>query len=276
VLLALSITGAIVTSAWSIEGKSSVAPAAGPAATLAATAADVAAPSSAAAPIVVTAGVAPMKSDPIFFGDNCCYVCDSIDSNFNGTAIPKFSHIWFSAVVNVKGFNGGPGVVHFTDGNVTFKSGSIDYFIDLPEATITFSDTATEATSDFDCTTRVWTTTVPKGYSGNVFLSGVAREFSDGLPGGINPVTVAGSFSSPSSNLSFTWKWAAAVYCCFSDCEDDLGVKPIDGDKINPYHNSDHAGTPENFKDCVTGGARGGGGSNWTGSYSGTSTAKCY
>jgi len=44
------------------------------------------------------------------------------------------------------------------------------------------------------------------------------------------------------------------------------------------YQNSDHAGTPEGvdpsttlpFKAFVTGGARGGGGSNWTGSWSGT------
>jgi hypothetical protein len=34
--------------------------------------------------------------------------------------------------------------------------------------------------------------------------------------------------------------------------------------------NSDHAGTPENFKPFVIGGARGGGGSNYTGLYSGT------
>jgi hypothetical protein len=121
----------------------------------------------------------------------------------------------------------------------------------------------------------VWTTTVPKHHEGNVFLSGVGREFSDGLPGGIGPVTVAGSFSSPQSGLSFKWKWAAAVYGDFSDCEDDLGVKPIDGKKQNPYDNSDHAGTPENFKSEVIGGARGNGGSNWTGSCSETSTAKC-
>jgi len=36
------------------------------------------------------------------------------------------------------------------------------------------------------------------------------------------------------------------------------------------YKNSDHAGTPENFKTFVVGGATGGGGSNFTGSYSAT------
>jgi len=36
------------------------------------------------------------------------------------------------------------------------------------------------------------------------------------------------------------------------------------------YNDSEHAGTPENKKQFVTGGARGGGGSNFTGSWSGT------
>ena len=47
-------------------------------------------------------------------------------------------------------------------------------------------------------------------------------------------------------------------------------VKPVDSNSASQYHNSDHAGTPENFKSFVTGGARGGGGSNFTGSYSAT------
>ncbi len=49
-----------------------------------------------------------------------------------------------------------------------------------------------------------------------------------------------------------------------------LGVKPVDDNKASQNKNSDHAGTPENFKSFVIGGARGGGGSNFTGSYSGT------
>jgi hypothetical protein len=96
-----------------------------------------------------------------------------------------------------------------------------------------------------------------------------------GLPGGIDPVTISGTFGSDTPGLSFEWKWAAAVYTSFSDDLNAVGVKPIDGNDANPYDNSDHAGTPENFKDSVTGGARGGGGSNWTGSYSGTSKVQC-
>src|SRR5204863_307298 len=51
-----------------------------------------------------------------------------------------------------------------------------------------------------------------------------------------------------------------------------IQAKPLDGSAHNPYNNSDHAGTPESFKSFVVGGARGGGGSNYTGSLSGTVT----
>ena len=43
----------------------------------------------------------------------------------------------------------------------------------------------------------------------------------------------------------------------------------MDDNKASQYKNADHAGTLENFKSFVIGGARGGGGSNYTGSYSG-------
>jgi hypothetical protein len=52
-----------------------------------------------------------------------------------------------------------------------------------------------------------------------------------------------------------------------------LGVKPAH-DKVCQYQNPDHAGTPENMKSYLVPGARGGGGSNWTGGWSGTASAK--
>jgi len=44
----------------------------------------------------------------------------------------------------------------------------------------------------------------------------------------------------------------------------------VDDNMASQYHNSDHAGTPENFKASVTGGATGSGGANYTGGLSGT------
>jgi hypothetical protein len=75
---------------------------------------------------------------------------------------------------------------------------------------------------------------------------------------------------------SFSKFHQAAVYPAadFSTDYNALGVKPVDDNKASIYQNSDHAGTPENFKcqNCLPGGATGGGGSNFTGSYSGTAS----
>ena len=56
----------------------------------------------------------------------------------------------------------------------------------------------------------------------------------------------------------------------FSSDYNLLGLKPVDDNAASLYKNSDHAGTPENFKSNVIGGATGGGASNYTGGYSGT------
>lgn len=81
-------------------------------------------------------------------------------------------------------------------------------------------------------------------------------------------MTWTGNFSA-TAPFSLNWQWAAGVYTSFSSDNNALGVKPIDAGSGSLYMNSDHAGTPEDFKSSVIGGARGGG-SNFTGSYSGT------
>jgi hypothetical protein len=81
-------------------------------------------------------------------------------------------------------------------------------------------------------------------------------------------VTWSGQISSDTHGLTVHWQWGAAVYTSFSADYTQLGVKPVDNPKASAYQNSDNAGTPENDTNFVTGGARGGGGSNFTGSWS--------
>ena len=189
-------------------------------------------------------------------------------SNFNGTPIADGSFLWFNAVVKVSGIDRTiQTTISFTHSTISFASGSTTYQMDVPNSFITFSPTATEASTSFDGV--AWITIVPSSVS-QVFLDGLSFQVpAGGLVGGINPVTWSGTFIS-SAPVTAQWKWGAAVYTQFSTDEAAVGAKPVDGAKANPYPNSDHAGTPESFKDFVTGGARGGGGSNWTGSYSGT------
>lgn len=152
---------------------------------------------------------------------------------------------------------------------------SVSYDLPVANAKVVVDPNATTATTTFNTGTSTWETTVPPSLSGNVFLSGLPFQLPAGFPGGINPVTWSGQFSANDSAATLQWQWAAAVYTSFSSNNNALGVKPVDDNSASIYHNSDHAGTPESFKSSVTGGARGGGGSNYTGSYSGTASATC-
>jgi hypothetical protein len=105
-----------------------------------------------------------------------------------------------------------------------------------------------------------------------MFLSGLSFPVPLNLPGGIKNVTWSGTISVNTPGVSVNWQWAAANYPTFSAAYNALGVKPVDDNKASQYKNSDHAGTPENFKQFVVGGGTGGGGSNYTGSYSGTAS----
>ena len=91
------------------------------------------------------------------------------------------------------------------------------------------------------------------------------------------PVTWTGSFESSTAGMNIEWKWAAAVYKQFNADGNSLGIKPVDGDRLSVYRNTDHAGVPENLKKMVISGARGGGGPNCTGSYTVTGKkAPCF
>jgi hypothetical protein len=52
-------------------------------------------------------------------------------------------------------------------------------------------------------------------------------------------------------------------------------VKPVSDNTLNPYPNSDEAGTPENFKAGLERGARGNGGTNYTGTYVNSGSITC-
>lgn len=196
----------------------------------------------------------------------------AISSNFNGAAIPAGDWIWFTSVLKVHGLGSQPVTIGFM-GSIQFSVDGTLYIVPVPSALVTLSPFVTLATTVFS--NGQWVTTVPlSGLAGNVFLDGVAVQapMPAGFPGGIKPVTWQGTFVSMTPGLNVQWQWAAAVYSnvLFGADYSQLGVKPVDDNKASFYQNSDHAGTPEYFEQYVVGGATGGGGSNFTGSYSGT------
>jgi hypothetical protein len=201
----------------------------------------------------------------------------TITGNFNGTAINQGDYIWFTGVFTVKGMEYSPTTVYVSHASITFTADNKTYTIDVPSSAIAFSSATTIATTHYEqleplLLGKGWKTRLQwSGLAGNDLMTAV--EFAvpaGGLPGGIQNVAFTATFSSYDTGLTVNWQWAAAVYTSFDTDYNDLGVKPVDDNKASEYKDSDHAGTPEYYKSFVTGGAAGGGGANYTGSYSAT------
>jgi len=199
-------------------------------------------------------------------------------SNFNGTSIDGGDYVWFNANFTASRIPSTGATVNLTNSTISFTQGGTQYQLSVPNAQIVFSPTATCSSTTFDTMTSTWVTTVPVQGDDEIFLTGLAWPVpSGGLDGGINPVNWQGALSTNGvGGVSIQWKWGAAVYSSFTTNYNALAVKA--GHQTACGHsNGDHAGTPEGFnnnnqtwKQLVVGGARGGGGSNWTGSWSST------
>jgi len=192
-------------------------------------------------------------------------------SNFNNNSFPSSSTIWFNSVFNLSGMPQSGAQLAITNSTITYQSGGQNYTINGPGASIVFSPNVNLATTSF--ANNVFNTMLPTSHlAGNEFATGAIVPAPSGPPAGTQNIQWNVTFSSPNPNLSVKWQWAAAVYSSFSNDYNAIEVKPVDDNQASQYKNSDHAGTPEAFKPYVIGGARGGGGSNWTGSYSGTAS----
>jgi len=202
-------------------------------------------------------------------------------SNFNGTSISANSYIWFNANFSASGIPSTGATVFFQGSSIQFTANQ-SYNLPVPNAEITFSPTATCTSYSFDTATNTWQTITPVKVDDEIFLTGLTFPVPSGFSKVQGNVTWLGTMSSDVPGVSMQWKWGAAVYTTYSANYNTLAVKPGHQTSCS-YNNGDHAGTPEGidpissepFKDFVIGGARGGGGSNWTGSWSGTTSAQC-
>jgi hypothetical protein len=190
----------------------------------------------------------------------------AISSSFNATPIAPDSTVWFSSVIKVTGPIVQTTSVHVDGGTITAP----DFTVQVPSAVVTFTPLALSTVTTFDSATNTWHTMAPStGLNGNVFLAGVALPVPNGLPGGENPVTWRANFTSETPGLNVSWKWSAAVYSNFNTNMNALGVRASDG-LLGGLLGSRPAGTPQNYTAYLVAGARSNGGSNFTGTYSGT------
>jgi hypothetical protein len=205
-----------------------------------------------------------------------CVATATNSSNFNGTFVPAGTSIWFNSHFKATNVKDGT-VIDFTNGSITFTAGGTSYNLAVPDAEITFSSSASCTSTTFDSLNNRWVTTVPVSGDDEIFLTGLAWPVPNGgLPGGANPVNFNGTYSSSTSGVSIQMQWSAAAYSTFTTDYNQLQIKAGHQTACG-QNNGDHAGTPEGvdntgtpWKHYLVGGPRGGGGSNFTGSWSGT------
>jgi hypothetical protein len=194
----------------------------------------------------------------------------TISLNFNATAIPAGDTIWFNSIMKLQSAT--PTTIFFTNSHITFTANATNYDLPVPNAVVNIASAGAEsASTTFGGGT--WQTNIagPNALmTTNTWLSGLGF-LTPGTGFGNLDVTWTADFTA-STAVQLNWQAAAAVYTSFSSDNNALGVKPTDDNDASIYLNADHAGTPENFKTFVIGGGTGGGGSNFTGSYSPTTT----
>ena len=106
-----------------------------------------------------------------------------------GTAGPRAPcHIWFNSVLKASGPGSSPCTINVKGPAIQFTANGTPYTINVPDAQITLSPSATTATTT--ATGGTWVTTVPSKLGGNLFLGGVPFLAPPGnFPGGVSPVT---------------------------------------------------------------------------------------
>jgi len=203
-----------------------------------------------------------------------CVISNSITQNFNGTSIPAGRYIWFNSSFNPGSLGSGTGSVTITVTNtkINFTAGGVQYSLDVPDARIRFDALTLIATTDF--VNNVWETAVPRSFTNYIFMNGLAYQVPVNFPGNISNVVWTSNISINKTGISLARRWSAAVYTSFA-ASSGVNVKRISDPLLSLYLNNDVAGAPQNFKSFLVAGAKGNGGTNYTGSFTTTRTSTC-
>jgi hypothetical protein len=206
-----------------------------------------------------------------------CESTTQVTSSFNSTPISAGKYVWYTVHLKASGLpKNSLATVRFDNVLVEANINGVPYNLTLSSGIVVFNPNVNTSTLSYDATSDTFTVTVPTSLSGNAFVTGFPYLVpSGGLPGGISNVKVTGRMSTDVAGVSTQWQWAAAVYTKFNSDVTQLGIKPVDDNSTSQYHNSDPAGTPENYKQYVTGGGCGNGGSNYIGNNSPTGSTQC-
>ena len=201
-----------------------------------------------------------------------CSIAETAISNtsWNGFKVPAGTapKVWVHAHIGTP-----KGIPTDTVTRVRFSGASIT--LDgvrhpLPDALMIFDPAMSGSiTTQYDGMEKLWTTVVnPRQLSNELLVTGAAVPVTREIAAGAK-ATFSFAVDSEAPSLSFPWQWSAAVYTAW----------PADWNKaqILPYHGSYHSGAPtdRDVQLSLIAGPRGGGGSNFTGSWSATGNGSC-
>ncbi len=225
-----------------------------------------------------TSGVAQTKTSTctITISNKPPYVCvippsgtaiSGAPVSWNGFKAPAGSVVWINAHLSPSGVPTNTiTTVAFT--GVTLVVNATTYA--LPNGTVVFNPSVSTPTTAVNGDGS-WTTTVNPSTGGNIFFVGQAIPVDANMEnggGGNTNSTLSFTTNSSDNALKFQWQWGAAVYTSW------LGNAAAE---IEPVDAGQHAGAPLNpqIQQTLIQGPRGGGGSNFTGSWSGTGQGTC-
>lgn len=187
--------------------------------------------------------------------------------SWNGFNAPTGSVVWINAHLDAKNVPTNTiTTVNFT--GVTLVVNTTTYA--LPNGQVVFNPAVSTPTTVVNADGS-WTTTVNPSFNNDIFFDGGAIPVDANMENGGHGntgSTLSFSTNSSDTNLSFQWQWSAAVYTSWPGNA---------AANIEPVHGQLQAGAPQNTAveaDLIQG-PRGGGGSNFTGSWSGTGQGTC-
>lgn len=187
--------------------------------------------------------------------------------SWNGFTAPAGSVVWINAHLDASNVPTNTiTTVDFT--GVTLVVNTTSYA--LPNGQVVFNPATSTPTTVVNADGS-WTTTVNPTFSNDIFFDGQAIPVDSNMENGGHGntgSTLSFSTNSSDSALKFQWQWSAAVYTSWPG-NANANIEPVQANL--------QAGAPQNTavqKDLIQG-PRGGGGSNFTGSWSGTGQGTC-
>ena len=197
--------------------------------------------------------------------------------------------VWFNSHLTKLG-----GTIPTSDFTIYIQNGQIVFgtsTLTVPNAIITFSSKVSCASTSFNTATNTWQTTLPLSAASSedeIFAAGLAYVLPANFSQNVKNVTWSATIYSTAPGLQVTWQWGASNWLTQNKGTSfpmSGGQPDYNGMMIKPahqttscnagYNSGDQAGAPEfsGRSNVLTGGGSGGGGSNWTGSWSSTPPA---